>query len=145
MLFCFKILLGLALFCPLFHPLQQIYAKRRDLIDETQCQFPLLFADRGYMLAHRNTCWVTTVLCRARCEHSYFSLAIWNDDCVRRTKNIGKNAKVRSRLSNFTLVCPFGASTSGSGHRVLTLSPTSTKPLHLFPMGGSCSATCHSW
>lgn len=89
-LFCFIILLGLALLCSLFHPLQQIYAKRRDLIDETQCQLPLLFADRGYMLAHRNTCWVTTVLCRARCEHWYFSLAIWNNDCVRRTKNIGK-------------------------------------------------------
>lgn len=89
-LFCFIILLGLALLCSLFHPLQQIYAKRRDLIDETQCQLPLLFADRGYMLAHRNTCWVTTVLCRARCEHGYFSLAIWNNDCVRGTKNIGK-------------------------------------------------------
>lgn len=62
-------------------------------IDETQCQLSLLFADRSYILAYRNTCWVTTVLCRARCEHNYFSLAIWNYNCVRRTKNIRRMSR----------------------------------------------------
>lgn len=55
-----------------------------DLIDETQRELSLLFGDRSYTLAYRNTCWLTAVLRRAKFEHIYFSVAVWNSDCARR-------------------------------------------------------------
>lgn len=66
--------------------------------------FLFLFADRSYMLAYRNTCWATTVLCKARCERIYFSLVIWNYDCMRRTKNIGKMSR---RSPNYRISAQF--------------------------------------